>query len=315
MMCLALTMAWSGSAMAGDMVGAVRHHRVAPGENLLDLARGYDVGYVEMVAANPELHPWVPTPGSTVLIPGAHILPQAHWQGIVVNLGDMRLYYFERPGAAPMTFPIGVGREGYELRTGVAHVVNKRVNPTWTVPPSVRRDKPYLPPTVPPGPANPLGAYSLDLDWPAIRIHGTNLPDGVGRRVSRGCIRLYPEDIERLFARVPLGTPVTVVNQPAKVGWANGQLFLEVHPSPDQADQLEDERRFTPERVPGLETMVRKAAGIAADRIDWQMVTAVADRRQGVPVPILKADGQSARLPPARSPASAYGPWSGTGAR
>ncbi len=265
------------------VLGEVILHRVQPGENLLDLARSYGLGYVEIMAANRGIDPWAPPAGRQLVLPTAHIPPAEPRSGIVVNLGDMRLYWYRRPGKPPESFPIGIGRIGLDMPQGRTWVVRKRVNPSWGVPPSIRREHPELPAVVPAGPDNPLGAFSLDLARGDYRIHGTNKPDGVGRRVSHGCVHLYPENIAALFAEVPVGTPVTVVDQPAALAWVDGELYLQVHPSGRQADQLEDIGSFTAEAVPGLEQAVRKVAGTEADRVDWDAVARIARARRGVP--------------------------------
>lgn len=140
-----------------------------------------------------------------------------------------------------------------------------------------------MPAAIPPGPDNPLGDYAVYLGWPGYLIHGTNKPAGVGRRVSHGCIRLYPEDIAALFQRVAIGTPVTVVNQPIKLGWVGNDLFLEVHPSPAKIDQIEERGTFAPEAIDGLDQLVRSVAGSKVDRVGWDRVLEIAKERSGIP--------------------------------
>jgi L,D-transpeptidase ErfK/SrfK len=270
-----------------DLIGEMGTHVAKATDTLLDIARDSGLGYVEIVAANPELDPWLPGEGARVTLPTAHVLPAAPRQGMVVNLGDFRLYYFPADGAVS-SFPIGIGREAGMTPLGETRVAGKRVNPVWIPPPAVRADDPGLPLAVAPGPNNPLGAYSLDLAWEAFRIHGTNRPFGVGRAVSYGCIRLYPEDIERLFPKVPVGTPVYVVDQAVKTGWSAGQLYLEVHPNRRQSGELEATGKFTPQPPPGVEARVRGAAGNDAARVDWSLVRAAASLRQGIPVRVTR---------------------------
>jgi L,D-transpeptidase ErfK/SrfK len=164
--------------------------------------------------------------------------------------------------------------------------VSKRPNPTWYPPPAKRAEDPDLPAAVPPGPDNPLGDFALYLGWPRYLIHGTNQPYGVGRRLSAGCIRLYPEDIARLYPMVSIGTPVTVVDEPVKLGWSKGDLFLEIHPTQAQADELEDKRRFTTRVIDRLVERIKQAAGEHAGRLDWELVARAAKDRSGVPVKI-----------------------------
>lgn len=261
---------------------------VRPGDNLLDMARAHGLGYVEMVAANPGTDPWLPPPGGRVLLPTLHLPPTAEDVPLVVNLGDMRLYH-RRPDGEVSSYPIGIGREGSELAPGtLTRVVGKRRNPTWIPPPSVRAEKPDLPTSVPPGPDNPLGEFSLDLGVGLVRIHGTNLPDGVGRRVSHGCIRLYPEDIADLFANVAVGTKVVIVDQPAKLAWMDGELWLEIHPTQAQADAVEDRLPPPPASDLGLARRVAELAGAEATRIDWSLLEWAETTRLGMPVRITR---------------------------
>lgn len=275
-------------AIYEDIVGFFRGHVTQEREILIDIARRYDVGYVELRAANQGIDSWLPGVGRALTIPSAHILPRAKRKGIVINVPEMRLYYFWPDNLHVTTFPIGIGREGLETPLGETKIVRKRVKPTWRPTAEARASNPMLPAVVHPGPDNPLGEYALDLGWSLYMLHGTNKPPGVGRRVSRGCIRLYPEDIERLYAWVPVGTPVTVVNEPVKLGWKNNDLYLEVVPSLAQIDALEDRGTIEPEETPNLIDLVSMAAGRQTPRIDWTTVKKVARERTGIPVRITR---------------------------
>jgi len=275
------------SAEAVDsIIGQLEYYRVKGHENLLDIARLHDLGFIELVAANPGVDPWIPGQDRTLVLPKMHLLPNAPREGIVINLPELRLYYFGDGTGAVVTYPIGIGREGWETPNGVTRIVRKREAPTWTPPASIRALRPWLPLTVPPGPSNPLGDYALDLGWSNYVLHGTNRPYGIGRRVSSGCIRLYPEDIERLFSMVSVGTPVTVVAQPLKLGWSEGQLYIEVHPDAQEGDQLERRGWFAPAPLPQFEERVQAFAGTQAHRIDWPAVRAVVRRKRGIPVQV-----------------------------
>ena len=155
---------------------------------------------------------------------------------------------------------------------------------------------------MPPGPDNPLGDYALYLGWPTYLIHGTNLPYGVGRRVSRGCIRMYPEGVARLYPQIPIGTKVTAVQQFVKVGWHRGELYLEAQPDVEQVDELEAALSITPREVdPADRQLVVDRAGSDAARVDWALVDAELIARRGIPVqitrpgPIMAAPGEGAR--------------------
>lgn len=280
----------SGERAVPDVIGMMGRYTTKYDDTLLDLARAHNLGFVEMVAANPGVDPWVPGDGTEIVLPTAHILPTGPRDGLLLNVVDMRLYFFPKRGAV-QSFAIGTGREAWNTPLGTTRIVRKVPNPTWHVPKSIRALEPDLPASIPPGPDNPLGAFAMYLGWPSYLIHGTNKPYGVGRRVSHGCVRLYPEGIAALYPQVPVGTPVTVVAQAAKVGRLAGELLLEVHPSLKQADQIEEDNgKFTPERIPQIIDMVMMAAGADASAIDWGKVhTAVAERR-GYPIPILKAN-------------------------
>lgn len=272
--------------LQGDLVGAAGTHEVTEDETLLDIARQHELGFVELRAANPDIDPWLPGSGTTVSLPTAHLLPDTPRRGIVINLADQRLYYFPKGKSTVATFPIGTPRDGTLIPIGTTKIIGKRPNPTWFPTPSLRAEHPELPVSVPPGPDNPLGVFALYLEWPSYAIHGTNRPDGVGRRVSHGCIRLYPESIEALYPMVPIGTPVRTVDQPVKLGMAGGALYLEVHPAQQEIDEVEI-NGFVENPAPlGVETYVRAKAGALLDRVDWPLVERTARARRGVPVRI-----------------------------
>lgn len=260
-----------------DLIGGTRSRSVRPGESLVEIARAYDLGFNEIAAANPGLDPFIPPVGAELLIPTGWVLPERPaGEGIVVNLSEMRLYHFTngRGGPRVATFPVGIGSEGSDTPLGNFRVVAKQEDPPWHVPVSIRRERPELPAVVPAGPDNPLGSHALRLSGEDILIHGTNRPWGVGRRVSHGCIRLYPEDIPRLYRRVPVGTGVTIVRQPVKVGVRWGWIYLEVHPDPLAGrDCLEEAVRLLGKR--GLLGKVNRERILRAVR-----------EQQGVPVNI-----------------------------
>jgi len=211
--------------------GMLKTAKVRPGETLLDIAREHDLGYNQITAANPGLDPWTVAEGTSVNLPTVIVLPATRLpDGLVVNLAEMRLYYFRHTerGGYCWTSPVGVGREGYFTELGVYTVLSKAKDPVWVVPPSVRDEDPDLPLEVPAGPENPLGKYILRFSRLSYGIHGTNRPWGVGRRVSHGCIRLYPEDMSALFPLVSVGTLIRITYEPVKVGWADGACWLQV---------------------------------------------------------------------------------------
>ncbi len=219
-----------------NVIGYVQTYEVKDHESLIEIARKFDLGYTEIIAANPELDPFIPGKGVSVEIPTSWILPDViPSEGIVINLSEMRLFYFFNllGSQLVMTLPIGIGDEGNDTPVGNFRVIEKIINPSWYVPESIRKEKPYLPKVVLPGPDNPLGSHALRLSSGNILIHGTNKPWGVGRKVSHGCIRLYPEDIPRLFQLVSNDTKVTIVRQPIKVGKKGSRVFIEVSNDPE----------------------------------------------------------------------------------
>lgn len=279
----------------GDLIGALRFHLTRPEDTLLDVAVANDVGILAISAANPGIDPWVPGADQLILLPTAHLLPDAPREGIVINKAELGLYWFPKRGEI-RRHAIGVGREGFDTPVGETRIVRKQKDPTWYPTASTRADRPELPPVVPPGPDNPLGRHALYLGWPTYLIHGTNKPYGVGRRVSRGCIRMYPAAVERLFEEVPIGTRVTVVDQQVKAGWHEGELYLEAHPDLGQLEELEESYAFTP-RPGAIDeaalAFVRRKAGEEIARVDWDRVEAELVARRGIPVRITRP------LPPA----------------
>jgi L,D-transpeptidase ErfK/SrfK len=256
------------------------------------LAREYGLGYDELVAANPGIDPWLPGADTPVLLPTQYVLPHGPKKGVVLNLASKRLYYFpavaEGEPVQVMTYPIGIGRVGWETPIGDAKVVAKATDPVWYVPWSVRQEHAAagdpLPSTVPPGPDNPLGRHVLQLDLPGYLIHGTNKPYGVGMRVSHGCVRLYPENIELLYSMVSAGESVRIINEPYLVGRLNGELYLESHAP------LEEDTVSTDERLAKIFDVTRHESGAFADELEQGHARAVASEALGVPVRVLLGD-------------------------
>ncbi|WP_242604218.1 L,D-transpeptidase family protein [Legionella beliardensis] len=218
-----------------DLIGTIQYATVQAGETLSDVGIRYDIGYDEMVQANPKLDPLRPLyPQTKVVIPSQYILPSGPRQGLVINLAEFRLYYYVPHDNVVITMPVGIGRKGWTTPIGITKVVSKERDPKWRPTANVRaeaaRHGTPIPDEFPPGEGNPLGRYALRLGWSTYLIHGTNRRDVVGSRVSAGCIRMMPEDIEYLFDYVPIGTVVRVVNEPIKLGYAQGDFFLEAHP-------------------------------------------------------------------------------------
>ena len=277
------------------IIGEQRSYTTRYEDSLVDLARKFGLGYTEIVSANPGIDPWVPGADKEIVLPTAHLLPDGPREGIVINLADQRMYLFRPDGKTVDTAPLGIGNEGWDTPKGTTKVVRKKKNPTWYVPKSVREDQPELPAIVRPGPDNPLGAHAVYLGWPAYLFHGTNKPYGVGRRVSHGCVRLYPEDIARLFDSIKIGTKVTVIDQAMKVARIGDELWLEVHPNQKQSDEVEQTGKLSPASPPEFEFRLVDAAGDAAERIDWDKARTAAMERRGTPIQVL---AQKVTAPP-----------------
>lgn len=215
-----------------SVIGTPSSYKVKQNESLIEIARKYGIGYNEIMDANRGLNPFVPGTDVIIRIPTVWTIPDVPlYEGIVINLSEMRLYYFTKENGSNVvrTFPIGIGDEGNETPLGVFTIIEKTANPSWRPPASIRKERPELPAVVPPGPENPLGTHALRLSIGTVLLHGTNRPYAVGRRVTHGCIRLYPEDIPKLFDLVPKGTKVSIIRQPVKVGTRNGRVYVEVH--------------------------------------------------------------------------------------
>ena len=284
---------------ASELIGTLRHHLTRPEDTLLDLAVQNDLGILALSAANPGVDAWVPGADRLITLPTRHVLPDGPRDGMIINKAELRLYYFQKGGPV-ITHAIGVGREGFDTPVGETRIVRKAKDPVWRPTESTRRDRPELPAAVPPGPENPLGNRALYLGWPTYLIHGTNKPYGVGRLVSRGCIRMYPASVERLFEQVPVGTRVTVVEQPIKLGWDGGELHLQAYPDTAQLEELEETYGFMPkpgEVAPTVLERIRARAGGSVDRVDWKVVEAELVARRGIPVQITGAKAPVAELP------------------
>lgn len=273
-------------------IGDMQQYRANYEDTFVYLARDYKLGYVEMRAANPGVDPWIPGAGTRLTLPTRHILPDAPHQGLVINLPEMRLYYYRNPNEPPVTFPIGIGREGLETPLGVTKVVRKVEGPVWTPTARMRREDPKLKPVVAPGPDNPMGSHALYLGFPLVAIHGTNRAFGIGRRISSGCIRLYPEDIIALYNMVPEGTRVNIIDQPIKVAWIDDELFLEAHPEVENAITLEETGQMPAPKLKEADMeRIIKAAGVNKDRLRWAAIRTALKERRGYPVSIARRPG------------------------
>ena len=276
-----------------DVVGVLQLTTSSREDTLPDIARRFNVGYEEIVRANPGVDPWVPGADRKIVVPTQFVLPNAPREGVIINLAAMRIFYFPKHAKGEpqlvYTHPIGVGKVGWVTPEGVTKIVSREKDPTWRPSAGVRKehaanDDP-VPAVVPPGPDNPLGKYKFTLGWPSYLIHGTNKPYGVGLRSSHGCIRLYPEDIEKFYQAIPIGTQVRVVNQPFLFGWHSGQLYLQSYTVfEDDARNWEKARKtlLMKSVSPRLEKLLKSAHA----EVDWEVVAQLTHAPRGLAVPV-----------------------------
>ncbi len=267
-----------------DLVGMIRQVVAKEEDTVLDIGRSFGVGVEAMKNANPGVDVWYPGEGTKVLVPTRYILPDAPHKGIVINLPEMRLYYYSDGGKKVDVYAIGVGREDWGTPVGLHSIIEKKANPTWTPPASIRAEHAAkgdpLPAVVAAGPDNPLGLFAMRLSNRSYLLHGTNKPWGVGMRVSHGCIRLYPEGIEELFGKVARGTSVNIIKQEMKIGWFGDELYLEYHPP------------IVEDNVSAFDAMAQAIALVnekAAERglmVEENLIRAVVNEASGMPVAV-----------------------------
>jgi L,D-transpeptidase ErfK/SrfK len=270
-----------------DVIGRLASVRLKRQDTLPDIARHFSLGIDTLSAANPGVDMWVPRAGERIVLPLGFILPEGNRKGIVINLPAMRLFYFRTDSQRQTvsTYPVGVGTAERQTPMGRMHITRKKVRPTWYVPASIAADHlkkgDPLPDKVPPGPLNPLGEYALYLSKPSYLIHGTNKPASIGLRATNGCIRLYPEDIERLFDKAAVKTPVTIVNQPYLVGWRDGVVYLEAHAPFEELATAELEKTLA--KLHQIESQTGHA-------LDWPKIETVVAETRGIPVAVSAGD-------------------------
>lgn len=268
------------------MVGTIAAVNTRENDTLSDIARHFGLGYNDISIANPTIAPWTPEPGSRVLLPSQFILPAAPHKGIILNLANMRLFYYPKQQPDKVfTYPVGIGRQGWNTPMGLTSIVAKKANPTWVVPESIHQEHAQkgdsLPKVVASGPNNPLGLYAMRLGFPRYLIHGTNKPYGIGMQISHGCVQLYPEDIEVLFKKASIGMPVRIIHQPYLTAWHEDMLYLEAN---------EPLSKWTQDKSRLKKQLLKQLHQISAKKdvsIDWEKVDRIIQRSDGIPTPIL----------------------------
>ena len=270
-----------------SMIGQMAIISAKESDTFLAIARRFGIGFQEIVIANPTVDPWLPGEGTQIIIPSQYILPDVERDGLVLNLAEMRVYYYPKTPDGKSkyvhTYPISIGQEGWDTPHTQTKIIGKSKDPTWYPPKSIRKEHEEkgdpLPTSVPPGPDNPLGKYALRLGLSGYLIHGTNEPRGIGMKVTHGCIRLHPDDIEDLFNRIPLNTPVTIVNQPYKIAWYKDRLYAEMHPN--EGDETATNSRYLTEFV---RTIIEATESEKDYKVDWELANNMARNNTGVPI-------------------------------
>lgn len=268
-----------------DIVGEVRVHKAKYEDTFADLGTANDLGYLEMVVANPGVDPWLPGEGTEIILPTRYILPPGPREGIVINLAEYRLYYYPKGRNVVYTYPLGIGREGWSSPVANARITAMTPNPGWTPPKSILEEHAAngdpLPAYVPPGPNNPLGPYKMGLSVPGYLIHGSNKKFGIGMRVSHGCFRMYNPNVLKLATMVSVGTPVRIINEPYKFGRSGGKVYLEAHAPLSDTGEASVVDKHT-----AVINSLLKNDEFADLRLDWEMLREVVAAEDGLPVEI-----------------------------
>jgi len=268
-----------------DVIGRLAVVRLHKGDTLPDIARHFSLGINEISSANPGVDIWAPGAGERIILPLRFILPDGPRKGIVINLAAMRLFQYKRDGRSLVvsTYPVGVGTTERPTPMGPTYVKRKVTRPVWHVPASISEDHRKkgdpLPSKVPPGPENPLGEYALYLNKSSYLIHGTNKPSSIGLRATNGCLRLFPEDIKRLYANTPVNTPVNIVYQPYLIGRSGELVYMEVHAPLEKSDPVELEKAYA--KLKNIEKRTARP-------LDWGKVKEALAQARGIPVPIFE---------------------------
>lgn len=265
-----------------SLIGNVQYSSTGTSDNVINIAQRYDVGYNAIENANPQLDMSKGFPvGASLQIPTQHLLPNQEREGIVINLPEMRMYYFVAGTNEVYTYPIGIGKIGKTIPIRKTAITRKKVDPSWIPPQDIRefnlKQGIILPRIMPPGPDNPLGSFAIYMTIPTYLIHSTIFPESVGKRASFGCIRMFESDIKNFFPSIQGGIPVMIVNSPVKVGWQDNHLYVEAH------HPLEEHSGAFDSSLPGIVHTISDYSKSDTTLIDWQLVSYIAEKRDGVP--------------------------------
>lgn len=281
-----------------DVVGNISIHTIQDGDNFLQLAQTFRVGFNELVDANRDVDPWIPESGAQIIIPTQYVLPNVERVGVIINLAELRLYQFHGTVdniSTVSTYPVSVGKDDeWKTPLSFTHITSKTARPNWYPPASILKEHEEnndpLPKVVPPGPDNPLGEYKIGLALSGYLIHGTNVPEGIGMRVTHGCIRLHPTGIKKLFNSVEINTPVTIINQPYKVGWHEDKLYVETH------SEIEEQEKASSRNLTEFVQLVvakTKEKEQGSYKILWEKGYQEAKEKRGVPFLMSMHENQS----------------------
>ncbi|PVZ13842.1 MULTISPECIES: L,D-transpeptidase family protein [unclassified Pseudomonas] len=278
-----------------DIVGQVQTIKARYEDTFADLGTQYDLGYLEMVAANPGVDAWLPKAGTEIVLPTRFILPPGPREGVVINLAEYRLYYYPKGTGTVRTYPLGIGREGWGSPVANTKIIAKTAHPTWTPPASVRaehaKEGEILPAVVPAGPDNPLGPFKFTLGLPGYLIHGSNMKFGIGTRTSHGCFRMYNDDVLELSQVLPVGTPVRIIDEPYKFGVAGGKLYLEAHtPLDAEGDPANGDKHAAV-----VNALINRKDLSGHVIVNWDTVRDVISGEDGLPVEIGMPEGAPAQ--------------------
>ena len=277
-----------------DVVGEVQVIKAKYEDTFADIGTANDFGYLEMVAANPGVDPWLPGAGTDIVLPSRFILPPGPREGIVINLAEYRMYYYPKGQGVVYTYPLGIGREGWGSPVASTTITAKTPNPTWTPPASIRKEHAaegdILPAVVPAGPDNPLGPFKFTLGTPGYLIHGSDKKFGIGMRVSHGCFRMLNQNVLELAKIAPVGTPVRIINEPYKFGVRGGKIYLEAHAPLDD----HGEPSVVDKHTQVINALLKRDDLKDDARLDWDAVREVVAAEDGLPVEIATAREQVA---------------------
>jgi len=258
------------------VIGALENELLDdPEDTVLDVAYRHRLGFDRVARLNPDVNVWIPNPGTVIRLPTEHIVPDTPWRGLVINVPEMQLYDFTQRNAEPEVFAIAIGDSIDPSLHGAFKIGAKRENPAWHVPKSIQAERPELPPVVPPGPDNPLGPFWMTIGSTSYGIHGSNNEWSIGREATHGCIRLYNDQVARLYARTKTGTPLRLLYETIKLGRRDRSIYVEVHPDVYQRDP--DRERNVFERL--------NALGLLPYVDELTLRRAISDAR-GIPVAI-----------------------------